>query len=336
MKTNPPDTSFFGIAVAIALLIPLSADAASKVTFDNQSGKPALVKLVGPTSASISVENGSKESLSVGLGHYFIKIRYGTPGAYTYSKGDEFDVTETATSASHITITLHKVVAGNYGSNAISESEFGTDDGKEKPAEKLGWRKDPVLFVKEVQRLVDDGGLRPEQAIKKLLVGEPTEIEWRGRLFSIWPASPFTGPAMVEIQMDGLVVRDQKKNDYRISRIGLLPTGDEWKKWGELYEETKSLPGNELSKRQVIFKASLLPEPVTHKCGGLPFLGLVADRGRLAVLASHVVCLPENSPEHCHIGLTIKGGELVERVATDALGKSNASDLRTGGSKTQK
>jgi hypothetical protein len=38
-------------------------------------------------------------------------------------------VAETATSVADITITLHKVVAGNYGSKSISEAEFGPDEG---------------------------------------------------------------------------------------------------------------------------------------------------------------------------------------------------------------
>jgi hypothetical protein len=122
------------LAVAVVLLIPLVTEAASKVTFDNQSGRPALVKLAGPTATSVSVENGKKESVSVAPGHYYIKIRYGTPGAYSYSKGDEFDVKETATIASDITITLHKVVAGNYNSHPITESEFGADEHTDEQA----------------------------------------------------------------------------------------------------------------------------------------------------------------------------------------------------------
>ena len=116
------------VAVAVALLIPVVTEAASTVAFDNQSGRPALVKLAGSASTSISVENGKTESVYVPPGHYYIKIRYGMPGAYSYSKGDEFDVKETATTTSDITITLHKVVAGNYGSKSISEAEFGASE----------------------------------------------------------------------------------------------------------------------------------------------------------------------------------------------------------------
>lgn len=94
------------------------------VTFDNQSGEPALVKLVGPTYREIQVPTGTKRSVTAGGGRYHIKVRYGPPGKYHYAKGEEFTVTETATTRSEITITLHKVVAGNYDSRPISEDEF--------------------------------------------------------------------------------------------------------------------------------------------------------------------------------------------------------------------
>jgi uncharacterized coiled-coil protein SlyX len=42
-----------------------------------------------------------------------------------YSKGQQFTVDQTAATVSRITITLHKVVNGNYESNPITEQEFG-------------------------------------------------------------------------------------------------------------------------------------------------------------------------------------------------------------------
>ena len=112
----------------LLLAVMMQARAANTVTFDNQSGQLALVKLVGPTSTAVEVATGKKETVTTQTGHYHIKVRYGTPGKYAYSKGDEFDVTETATSASQITITLHKVVDGNYGARPISEGEFGAEE----------------------------------------------------------------------------------------------------------------------------------------------------------------------------------------------------------------
>lgn len=111
--------------VAVACAVTLSAYGQNKVVFDNQSGDPALVKLVGPTKTEVEVPNGAKVGADVAAGQYTIKVRYGTPGNYRYSKGEEFTVTETATARSETTITLHKVVAGNYDSQPITEAQFG-------------------------------------------------------------------------------------------------------------------------------------------------------------------------------------------------------------------
>src|SRR3989304_2658687 len=103
-------------SVLIVCTYAVSALAQNKVVFDNQSGEPALVKLIGPTQAEVKVPNGAKVGADTLAGRYIIKVRYGTPGRYRYSKGEEFEVKETATTRSEITITLHKVVAGNYDS----------------------------------------------------------------------------------------------------------------------------------------------------------------------------------------------------------------------------
>jgi hypothetical protein len=94
------------------------------VVFDNQSGEPALVKLIGPTDREVEVAAGAKGTVTATAGRYHIKVRYGAPGKYHYAKGEEFEVKETATSKSKTTITLHKVVAGNYDSRPISDAEF--------------------------------------------------------------------------------------------------------------------------------------------------------------------------------------------------------------------
>ncbi len=116
---------FIAWSVSILCVCALSAVAQNKVVFDNQSGEPALVKLIGPTTTDVEVASGAKAGADAKAGRYTIKVRYGTAGKYSYSKGDEFEVTETATARSETTITLHKVVAGNYDAKPISEGEFG-------------------------------------------------------------------------------------------------------------------------------------------------------------------------------------------------------------------
>jgi hypothetical protein len=121
------------VVTAIVLTAALSAKAQNTVTFDNQSGEPALVKLIGQTPKEVLVPTGTKQSVEASAGRYTIKVRYGTPGMYRYSKGQEFDVKETATTKSAITITLHKVVAGNYASRPITGEEFAAETGQAPP-----------------------------------------------------------------------------------------------------------------------------------------------------------------------------------------------------------
>lgn len=111
----------------VVLLVPAlvcQGGTDNTVTFDNQSGQPAIVKLVGPTPREVEVPVGQMRTVAASAGQYHIKTRYGTPDRYRYTKGDEFVVKDTATTRSRITITLHKVVDGNYDSDPICAEDF--------------------------------------------------------------------------------------------------------------------------------------------------------------------------------------------------------------------
>ena len=119
------------VLVAIA---PASVFAGSSVTFDNQSGAPALVKLVGPISTTVEVPDGAVRTVQALGGHYYILARYGTDDSnYHYSKGDHFDISETITAYSHryqrVRITLHAVVNGNYHTSHSNKQEFDNAGG---------------------------------------------------------------------------------------------------------------------------------------------------------------------------------------------------------------
>jgi len=118
-----------GFVVAILFLASTASLGAqalrSTITFDNQSGEPALVKLVGPTAQTVEVPNREQRAVAVAAGGYYLLARYGAdPRHYTYSRGDPFKVEETTTQSAVITITLHKVVGGNYPSRSASREEF--------------------------------------------------------------------------------------------------------------------------------------------------------------------------------------------------------------------
>ncbi len=95
------------------------------ITFDNQSGEPALVKVIGPTVRRAEVPDRQKRTVKVVGGEYYLLVRYGANREhYHYTKGDRFKVTQNSRQYSIITITLHKVVGGNYGSEPVSPDEF--------------------------------------------------------------------------------------------------------------------------------------------------------------------------------------------------------------------
>jgi hypothetical protein len=103
-------TFLFALLGALFLPATLSyGQRPAEVTFDNQSGDPALVKLIGPTQKTLVVPQGQARMITVTGGHYYIVVRYGpdSGGNYSYTEGDPFDVTQTPLHYSVITITLH-------------------------------------------------------------------------------------------------------------------------------------------------------------------------------------------------------------------------------------
>ena len=97
----------------------------NQITFDNRSGNDALVKLVGPTGGVVTVPNNQSMTVQVAPGTYFILVRYGdAPGSYSYTRGQAFSVEQIGNMYSVITITLQKVIGGNYEAHSIPATEF--------------------------------------------------------------------------------------------------------------------------------------------------------------------------------------------------------------------
>ncbi len=96
------------------------------ITFTNNSGEDAMVKLVGPTHGYIAVPNQAERTVHVAAGRYYIVVRYCDRSNHcSYNKGDPFDVEQTDTEYSAITITLHKVPNGNYHTHPATAADFG-------------------------------------------------------------------------------------------------------------------------------------------------------------------------------------------------------------------
>ena len=96
-----------------------------RITFINESGQNAHVKLIGPTRTALKIYLDQKRSVRVDAGEYYVLIRYGnSPKEYTYTKGDPFSVTQSGDQYSRISITLHRVISGSHTTGLVSGDEF--------------------------------------------------------------------------------------------------------------------------------------------------------------------------------------------------------------------
>jgi hypothetical protein len=95
------------------------------ITFDNRSGKDALIKLVGPSGQTVTVPNGEFKTVNVAEGQYSILLRFGSsPTEYSYLQGDPFTLSASASEHSAMKIALHALNRGNYATRAITASLF--------------------------------------------------------------------------------------------------------------------------------------------------------------------------------------------------------------------
>ena len=143
MELSPSYTKLFNIILSSILLTFLypayltAQEPPNTITFDNQAGEYALVKLVGPTLTSIEVPNGEKRTVHAAKGEYYILTRYGTnPNHYKFSKGETFEVTQSKTEYSITTIILYPVIDGNYSTTPITSDEFSKINVKN-----INWEK---------------------------------------------------------------------------------------------------------------------------------------------------------------------------------------------------
>jgi len=131
MSSNKGYTRFFEL-VLVALfgagMLASRVDAQAfpnTITFENQSGEDAMVKLIGPVRWNIPVPNGTSRAINVPAGNYYILTRYcDNWNRCSYSKGNPFAVVQTETQYSEIAITLHKVLNGNYRTYPTTAAEF--------------------------------------------------------------------------------------------------------------------------------------------------------------------------------------------------------------------
>ncbi len=92
------------------------------ITFENQSGEPALVHLFGPSEQRLQVDGATKRTVHVAGGIYAIVTRYGADRSrYRYEKADPFEVEDGLRKFTKMTVPL--AVPGSKAQPA-SREEF--------------------------------------------------------------------------------------------------------------------------------------------------------------------------------------------------------------------
>ncbi len=99
-------------------------DFSSTLTIKNDTKTEVMVKVVLSKDNSdymiFLLSPDTQESTQIKPENYYLKLRYYDAKKFSFSKGDEFNIND----GDRITITLEKVIFGNYGTSGISGSEF--------------------------------------------------------------------------------------------------------------------------------------------------------------------------------------------------------------------
>jgi len=117
------------VAAVIALVaVTHPANAQNVVKFENKSGQPVFVKLIGPTYEEIKIPRGGSAKVPVSTGQYTFRVRYGAQGSYRYSRGQKFRVEENTQTWDQMTITLQMAKPEDFSAHPISRDRFETTD----------------------------------------------------------------------------------------------------------------------------------------------------------------------------------------------------------------
>jgi hypothetical protein len=103
---------------------PSAVGGLSVISFQNQSGADATVRLLGPSAQQFTVLSGQSFEANVAPGNYYVLVRYGrTPTEYLFSKAGPVTVTEINGKYSKVRINLLR--PGTNNQDAQKEFEKG-------------------------------------------------------------------------------------------------------------------------------------------------------------------------------------------------------------------
>ena len=118
---------FMSFLVVTSLMAHAAQSTPNMITFENQSGRNAVVRVIGPTHAVAKMQRDETRIVRVAAGEYYILVRYGdSEKEYTYTKSAPFSVTQSEGKVSIITFTLHRRSGGTFNSQPVSGQEFET------------------------------------------------------------------------------------------------------------------------------------------------------------------------------------------------------------------
>jgi hypothetical protein len=127
-NSRPRARTLWCVVLAFVLLAGISRadEPPNTITFSNNSGQDATVKLVGPTGGYVAVRNQTEQTIHVLAGRYYIVVQYCDASNHcSYNRGDSFDVVQIPNQYSEITITLNVVPDGNYHTSPATAADFG-------------------------------------------------------------------------------------------------------------------------------------------------------------------------------------------------------------------
>ncbi len=115
------------LLAALPVLAHASQTPSHTITFDNQSGRNAVVRVMGPTKAVAKMQRDETRIVRVVTGEYYILVRYGdSEKEYSYTKSSPFSVTQSDGKFSIITFILHRRGGGSFNVQPVSGTEFET------------------------------------------------------------------------------------------------------------------------------------------------------------------------------------------------------------------
>lgn len=119
---------FCGSTLALFLIVQGTALATNAIILENKSGRPALVKMVGPAPVMVLVAKDGRQTANVPHGRYQLKVRYGPAGRYHYVRGGEVEVADLPSSSPDPVIRVDELASPRDDALRITQQAFDSNE----------------------------------------------------------------------------------------------------------------------------------------------------------------------------------------------------------------